>query len=251
MRAQRVVGSGRHHRRQVRAFRPDRFRHIPGGLLPLADHLRAPRRRGPAFPADTHREGDHRPAVGLEEVEPLIAEIEDQPLMRGLRHDMGGRNQDLGARARQPRIDIGIRGAELGIADIEASGQVDQRVLVARPIAQHLADHRGIGGLVPDRRLGRRHGALGRRREPQGQGASARDRQCRSADGRNRSLSHTPYTHAPAARYAVPTGIVRTPPPQRSRRPAAASFARCVSSARLAPRLYQTASSEGVKWIAS
>jgi hypothetical protein len=138
--AERIVRPGRNGFRQVRLLRPDGGRREPGRVGPLGDDLGAADRRLVSLAADADRHAEWRPALGRKVVEPELGQIDDDAAAGAGRQQALGRQGDHGTLAGQPGIDPAIGRHELDIADIEAHGDVDQRVVVARHVASRLAD---------------------------------------------------------------------------------------------------------------
>jgi hypothetical protein len=98
-------------------------------------------------------------------IETHLREVEHEALARCVRQDELRRQDDLGALARQPGIDAGIRAHELGVADVEAPRDVREGVFV--PGDRHLQpphdvlvgrDEEAVRGLGERQRRRRRRG---------------------------------------------------------------------------------------------
>ena len=75
-----------------------------------------------------------------EVIHPVLGQVDDDAFTRRLRNDVARRNQDLGALARQPRIDARVRGQDLLVAHPVATGDVEKGVLMRGQLARVRTD---------------------------------------------------------------------------------------------------------------
>ena len=193
--AQRIVWPCRHHGGQDFAvflvLGPYRRRRIPHWILLLGDDLGGAFGRGPAHLADADGVRVHHLLLAglgrLEIVDPQRCDIDDDALTRRAgQHELRG-HDDLASCPGQPGIDAWIGADNLFVADVEAPGDVRQRVLLRSDNDLHHADHvvvlrvdlepvrvdtRQVHGLGWLDRCGRRWRRLDRGRK---QGAAGQD----------------------------------------------------------------------------
>ena len=126
---ERIVGPGRHHRRQVGLLPADRRGRVPGRVHLLLDHLEGPDRRGPALGADAHREGHDRPGRAGELEEAHLGEVHHHPpRRRGPGHDPGGGEGDDRARGGDEGVLPRVGRLDLVEAQVVLARHLDERV---------------------------------------------------------------------------------------------------------------------------
>ncbi len=138
MAAEGIVRAGADHAVQLLAIFPvlldDGDRHGPLRILLTPNDLGDPLGGRPTYLADPYRVGNHHlrfaGLVRREVEQPHCGDVDDDALTRGIRqHELGGQN-DEGAIAGDPRVDLGIRPSNLFVADVEPARDVGERVVL-------------------------------------------------------------------------------------------------------------------------
>ncbi|KAF5032689.1 hypothetical protein DSECCO2_614580 [anaerobic digester metagenome] len=132
---QGVVRPRRHLGRQVGLLPADGLRHHPGRVGRLAlDRVLSEFRQVP-FPADADGRGEEEVVapIGKEIVQAHLRQIDDDARVRTLprRHEGQGQAHQA-ALARHPRVDAGVGGHDLVVAEAELPGDVQERVMLPR-----------------------------------------------------------------------------------------------------------------------
>ncbi|MNE35501.1 hypothetical protein D3C80_1292650 [compost metagenome] len=133
-RPQRVVRASRYHGREDIAvfgvFLADRGRWRPGGVRGLGGNLGIGDRRAPAFTTDTQRVGVHHVLPFRVVVHAVLGQVDDDAFARAWRQDETGRQDDLGAGARQPGVDARVGGDHFQVAQVVGRADIGKGVFV-------------------------------------------------------------------------------------------------------------------------
>ena len=134
VRPQRIVRARRHHGRQRIAIGgvlgADRGRRIPGRVLGLGGDAGVRDRRTPALAADAQRIGVHHVLPFRVVVQAVLGQVDHHAFARARRQHEAGRDDHLGADARQPGIDARVGGDHFAVAQVVLLAEVGERVLV-------------------------------------------------------------------------------------------------------------------------
>ena len=153
MLAQRIIGTGRHHRRQGIAalgmLGPNGGRHAPAWPLVLGDHARGAQGRRPSLTPNGDRVGQHpltsvltRGRLVIEQ--PPRSHIDDDTLARRIGEKVTAGDQYLGPFLGQPDIHLGVGGNDGVISDLIAPGDIQKRIAAVHTHPPQLTDDLGI-----------------------------------------------------------------------------------------------------------
>ena len=148
--AQRIVRARRHHLRQriaaLGVLLADGLRRIPGGVSDLGDDAGLTERCAPVHLADAHRIGDDHRALGVFRlrvvIQPVLGDVDHDPFPRARRQNAPPGQQDLGALARQPHVDVGVGANDFLVPEAVAPRDIEERVLIGRLDPDVAPDHR-------------------------------------------------------------------------------------------------------------
>ena len=153
--AQRIIGAGRHPRRngiaRLGMFLSHRFRREPSGILLLGNDMGHAKRRAPIHLADAYRIGDDLDGTAALRlriiVKPVLGQVDDDSLMGTGRQNVAPGNDEFYPGARQPGIHARVHSNQLLRSQAEFPGQIVKGVFVHRVDRLVLADdgRAGVG----------------------------------------------------------------------------------------------------------
>ncbi|KPY57998.1 malonyl-CoA O-methyltransferase [Pseudomonas syringae pv. spinaceae] len=133
-RTQRVIRASRHDVGQRIAVGSmlgfDRGRGCPGRVRGLGRYLGHTDRRPPAFTTDAQRVGVHHILPLGVVIHAVFGEVDDNPFARARRQNEAGRQHDVLAGTRQPRVHARVGGDHFQIAQVVFSAQVSEGIFV-------------------------------------------------------------------------------------------------------------------------
>src|SRR5438067_13739943 len=114
-----VIGAGPDNRRELGSFGTDRGRRIPGRICLLPGHARPAERRRLAELSEPDGEGFNPVAAGREVKQPVLREVDDNPLPRRFGQYVEGGYDQPAPRSRRKLIDPGVCRCQPGIPRTE------------------------------------------------------------------------------------------------------------------------------------
>ncbi|MCY1547095.1 hypothetical protein D9M68_831290 [compost metagenome] len=163
-RPERIVRPRRHHGRKritvSSVLFTDRLRRIPGRVGSLGCNGGGSNWRAPAFTADPQRVGMHHVLPFRVIVQTVLGEVDNDAFPRPRRQDVAGRQDDLGAGAREPGVHARVGGNHFQVAEVIGHAYIGEGVFILGLDHLDLADD-----IFARRRKGQLQGCDGARHQ--------------------------------------------------------------------------------------